>query len=92
MPFQVRIAAVFLGVVCILSAALGLFCLFIYARTIIETWGASDRSLLFWYAPFLFAGMILAIVSGAAGLKLRRLLWSPKWRSSQDRDSGSTEH
>ena len=37
---------------------IGIFCLIIYVQEIFNSFNANDKSLLFWYLPFLFVGII----------------------------------
>jgi hypothetical protein len=40
------------------SVFVSFFCLFIYTREIFNSFSAADKSLLYWYLPFLFVGLI----------------------------------
>ena len=49
-------------------SVIAVFGLFIYAREIYLSVGSNDKSLLYWYLPFLFAGIIFAVLAVGTGL------------------------
>jgi len=44
----------------VVSVFVSFFCLFIYTREIFNSLSLADKSLLYWYLPFLFVGVISA--------------------------------
>jgi hypothetical protein len=58
------VALVALCVVCSLVAVFGLF---VYVREIVLSIGSNDKSLLFWYLPILFIGIIALKIALVAG-------------------------
>lgn len=57
------IKKIFFGCVLVISIITGVFCLFIYGQEIINSFNENDKSLLFWYLPFLFVGIFSCIIA-----------------------------
>ena len=54
----------------LVTGLIGLFGVGVYLFTVIDSIGEADRSLLFWYLPFLFAGLMALPVAWLAVRKL----------------------
>lgn len=71
----------------VISFPTALFCLGVYIREVIVSFSANDKSLLFWYLPFLFTG----IISGVATIASLFLLFEKrdgKAAKTGDSDAG----
>ena len=55
-------------ILCFVFAVIGLFGLGVYIREIFNSYGSNDKSLLYWYLIFLFAGIISSKISIAIGV------------------------
>lgn len=56
-----------MSIVCLIASSVSVFGLYVYGREIILSIGSNDKSLLFWYLPFLFAAIIALPVAIQTG-------------------------
>lgn len=52
---------------CAVFSVIAVFGIFVYVREIYLSVGSNDKSLLYWYLPFLFAGIIFAVLAVVTG-------------------------
>ncbi|MCB1949641.1 hypothetical protein [Nitrosomonas sp.] len=66
-PLKKVLVILLMGVVCLMTAIVSIFGFYVYGREIILSIGSNDKSLLFWYLPFLFAAIIALPVAIRTG-------------------------
>ncbi len=63
-------------ILCVIFSFIAIFGLYFYIREIFIASGSDDKSLLFWYLPLLFAGVISAPLAAGAAVVARKTIKS----------------
>lgn len=66
-PLLRKVIILSMCILCLLFSIGAIFGLYIYSLGIIEALNSNDKSLLFWYLPFLFGGLISGFVAIGTG-------------------------